>query len=66
MYAMLKNGDVLRMSDGAQFPPDMVNRDYVAFLAWLAAGNTPAPAPLSAAELNPSSDGIFGGQVWQF
>lgn len=29
--------------DGAVIPPDPANTDYVAFLAWEAAGNTPDP-----------------------
>lgn len=36
---------VLRREDGAVIPYDDGNRDYVAFQAWLAEGNTADPAP---------------------
>lgn len=26
-------------------PPDLANNDYVEYLAWVEAGNTPEPAP---------------------
>jgi hypothetical protein len=35
---------VLRTADNAYIPFDPLNTDYVAYQAWLAAGNTPTPA----------------------
>lgn len=43
----LTNGDmILRTADNVFIPPDPRNRDYEAYLAWVAAGNTADPAPV--------------------
>lgn len=38
---------ILRLADSACIPIDPENRDYAEYLAWVAAGNTPLPAPSS-------------------
>lgn len=51
MYKQLKNVDgsvnqrmIFRIEDNAFIPFDPANRDYQAYLKWLAEGNTPLPA----------------------
>jgi hypothetical protein len=45
MYQLTTGTSILRLSDGASIPADESNTDYAAYLEWLAAGNTPEPAP---------------------
>jgi len=47
MYQLLANPDfVLRVADNTAIPFDLMNKDYQYYLAWVAAGNTPLPAPV--------------------
>lgn len=38
-YTLTRDGAVIRAADGATIPPDPDNRDWLAYLAWTAAGN---------------------------
>ena len=51
MYKQIKNIDgtineklILRISDNANIPFDLANKDYQEYLEWLAEGNTPEEA----------------------
>jgi hypothetical protein len=44
-YQLTTNTSILRLADNACIPPDPANTDYAAYLEWVAAGNTPEPAP---------------------
>ena len=46
MYQLTTGTSIKRLSNGAFIPPDPANRDFALFTAWLAAGNTPEPAPV--------------------
>jgi hypothetical protein len=46
MYQLHEMSGVYRLSDNAFIPPDPANTDYAAYLEWVAAGNTPEPAPI--------------------
>lgn len=56
MYQLTTGDTIQRLSDNAFIPPDPANTDYAAYLEWLAAGNTPEPAPEQPApvELTPA------------
>ena len=43
-YQLQSLGESVKRSDGTFIPFDPANTDYVAYLAWLAEGNTPEPA----------------------
>lgn len=46
MYQLtLTPGIIQRLEDGAFFPSDPGNRDFIGYSNWLADGNTPLPAP---------------------
>jgi|1185.fasta_scaffold1731873_2 hypothetical protein len=59
-YTLLASGSIQRDADGATIPQDSANRDYAEFLAWVAAGNTPRPAPRVLVQ----SDTTFGDSPW--
>ena len=44
MYKLISINIVKRLSDNAFIPFDPANTDYIAYLAWLEAGNTPEAA----------------------
>ena len=44
MYQATEHECVKRLSDNAFIPFDPANTDYIAYLAWLEAGNTPEAA----------------------
>ena len=44
-YQLTTSTSIKRLSDGAFIPNDPGNRDYRQYLEYLAAGNTPEPAP---------------------
>jgi hypothetical protein len=50
MYKLIKDSFtgnitvVKRLADNAYIPFDPANTDYIAYLRWLEAGNTPLPA----------------------
>jgi hypothetical protein len=60
MYRLTQDPRVIqRIADGANIPTVVSNRDYVAYLAWVAAGNTPLPAAPAPAPIDYSnSDNI--------
>lgn len=45
MYQATPSGLIVRLADQATIPADPANRDYAAYQAWVADGNTPAVAP---------------------
>lgn len=42
-YQLTATTVIVRTADGAHIPNDPANRDWIAYQAWLAAGNTPDP-----------------------
>ena len=52
MYQLTTGDTILRLTDNAFIPPGPANTDYAAYLAWLAAGNTPLPAPAPPAPVD--------------
>jgi len=50
MYKLIKDpitgniNSVLRIADNAYIPFDLANTDYIEYLKWVDAGNTPIPA----------------------
>ena len=58
IYTLTSGSSVIRDADGAYIPDDPGNADWQTFQAWIAAGNTPNPAP-AVAPVVPTC------QVWQ-
>jgi len=57
MTYQLTEGDIiLRLTDNASIPPAEGNTDYQAYLAWVAEGNTPDPAPEPPAPVDPPAE----------
>ena len=48
-YTLTNSGSVVRDADGAVIPADPAVAEWRTYQAWLAAGNTPNPAPLPPA-----------------
>ena len=45
MYKLVNYSNcIFRVADSAYIPKDPDNTDYIAFLKWVAEGNTPLPA----------------------
>lgn len=47
-YQLTEGDTILRLADRACIPPIEGNIEYIAYLEWLAEGNTPLPAPDAA------------------
>ena len=54
MYQLTTGDCIKRLADDAFIPPDPANVDFAQYTAWLAAGNTPDPAPVPPAPPTPA------------
>lgn len=64
MYRLTHSNSILRLSDGAFIPAAPANTDYQHYLAWVAGGNAPEPAPVpvpDAAAVNAERDRRLNG-----
>jgi hypothetical protein len=66
LYQLTANPNIiLRTTDNANIPTNLGNSDYIAYVAWLAAGNTPDPVPVVVPTLAELTTDIQNGiQVW--
>lgn len=69
-YQLTTGTSILRLTDFATIPKDERNRDYVAYLQWLEAGNTPLPAatppaPIPSPDYQLLYDRIIGSTIYQ-
>lgn len=56
MYRLTTSDAIIRVADSASIPHDQANTDWQEYQQWLAAGNTPAPAPVVDRRLAVLSD----------
>jgi hypothetical protein len=55
-YIQNEHGSIGIKGQNISIPPDPANRDYAAYLEWVAAGNTPEPAPEPPAPVEPTAE----------
>lgn len=65
LYQLTSGSTVIRTSDNLNIPADPQNMDYRAYLAWVALGNTPDPAPPAPADNSPILASYNAGLVRQ-
>ena len=66
MYSIDFIGNITRDSDGATIPIDANNIDYQAYLAWIAAGNTPQPYEPDPVDVLVSYEAAIEARLDQF
>ena len=61
LYQLTSSQSVIRIADGASIPFAPGNADYQIYLAWVAEGNTPDPAPVPS--LTIAVDNFLGARL---